>query len=203
MHFQVREHLLEDPLCGDASGDLGHLYDLGFVRCVDHPSLPGHQYLEGYFHTLPSAKPVRSVNPRLGLDMQKPAASLRLRAFAEGVRRANAEFLEGMATDCQNSVLARLLQGRAFADLAVQIHWGDAVGSQDVAWHIDAPNSALHMAVSLHGRRTLQMKLRRPFDLETEIHGELQEPGDVYVAWQSCSERFAAIRRHFQSRFPV
>lgn len=36
---------------------------------------------------------------------------------------------------------------RAFGDLAVQIHWGDAVEDQDVAWHVDANNSALHMAV--------------------------------------------------------
>ena len=35
----------------------------------------------------------------------------------------------------------------AFGDLAVQIHWGDAVEDQDVAWHVDANNSALHMAV--------------------------------------------------------
>ena len=36
---------------------------------------------------------------------------------------------------------------RAFGDLAVQIHWGDAVEDHNVAWHVDANNSALHMAV--------------------------------------------------------
>ena len=38
---------------------------------------------------------------------------------------------------------------RAFGDLAVQIHWGDAVDEdEDIQWHVDANNSALHMAVA-------------------------------------------------------
>eukprot|EP00439_Symbiodinium_sp_Y106_P057779 s4539_g8.t1 len=180
---EVLQHLFEDALCCDVSGDVQRMHDLGFVQCVDHPNLPGHHYLEGYFHTLPGAEPFPSVNPRCGGDMLKPAASLRLRAFAEGVRRANAGFLARMAADCpENSVLRRLLEeGRAFADLAVQIHWGESVGQDDIAWHVDAPNSALHMAVSVHGRRSLKMKLRQPFELEPAIHEELQVPGDVYV----------------------
>ena len=183
------QHLFEDALCGDVSMDMQRMHDLGFVQCVDHPSLPGHHYLEGYFHTLPHAEPVLSVNPRSGGNMLKPAASLRLRAFAEGVRRANAEFLARMAAGFpENSVLRRLLEtGRAFADLAVQIHWGQAVSSNDVAWHVDAPNSALHMAVSVHGHRTLKMKLRHPFELEPELHEESQEPGHVYVARPSAA----------------
>ncbi|CAE7042276.1 DDX47 [Symbiodinium sp. CCMP2456] len=180
---EVLQHLFEDALCGDVSGDVQRMHDLGFAPCVDHPNLPGHHYLEGYFHTLPGAEPFPSVNPRCGRDMLKPAASLRLRAFAEGVRRANSEFLARMAADCpEDSVLRRLLeQGRAFADLAVQIHWGEPVGQDDIAWHVDAPNSALHMAVSVHGHRSLKMKLRQPFELEPAIHEELQVPGDVYV----------------------
>ena len=45
-------------------------------------------------------------------------------------------------------------------------------------WHIDAPNSALHMAVSVHGGRTLKMKLRDPFALDTKT-------GTLAMGWFS------------------
>eukprot|EP00438_Fugacium_kawagutii_P027915 Skav231461 [mRNA] locus=scaffold1847:975795:976691:- [translate_table: standard] len=81
--------------------------------------------------------------------MQKPAASARLRAFGEALRQVNAPLLEELALACpEGSQLRRLLlHGRAFGDAAVQIHWGSAVEEDNVLWHIDAPNSALHMAV--------------------------------------------------------
>lgn len=129
--------------------------------------------------------------------MRKPPASKRLRGFSEALRRCNRKTLQSLSEACPvGSKLQNALQdGRAFGDLALQIHWGDAVGPEDVQWHVDAPNSALHMAVarlrrlrrlpchevSLHGRRTLQMKLRDPFALETHVVSERQEPGDVYI----------------------
>lgn len=107
----------------------------------------------------------------------------RLAAFAEALRRKNRRLLEDLAEQCPagSPLRAVLSTCRAFGDLAVQIHWGDAVEDQDVAWHVDANNSALHMAVSLRGRRTLQMKLCDPFALETQVLQEPQQPGDVYI----------------------
>jgi hypothetical protein len=61
---------------------------------------------------------------------------------------------------------------RAFGDLAVQIHWGDAVEDQDVAWHVDANNSALHMAVPEDGT------------LGT-LHVGAKQQGDGYL-WCVC-----------------
>ncbi|CAJ1336828.1 unnamed protein product [Effrenium voratum] len=164
------------------AGDPERLSSMGFCQCVDHAALPEHHYMEGYFHTLGSSAVV-SANPRTGGSMPKPAANLQLRAFAQSLRAANAEVLCKLAADCpEGSLLQKALrEGRAFADLAVQIHWGQAVRSADVQWHIDAPNSALHMAVSVHGGRTLKMKLRDPFALDTKIVDERQEPGDVYI----------------------
>jgi len=186
----LRDYLLEDELCGSACCDTQRLCELGFSSCVDHPAVAGHQYLEGYFHTLPCAAPVSSIHPRHGGDFLKPAASLRLRAFSETLRKANKEVLAHLAHECpEASVLRRLLlSGKAFADLAIQMHWGDAVGSGDIAWHIDAPNSALHMAVSIQGTRTLKMKVRGPFDLADEMHEEPLAPGSVYVGNPSAFE---------------
>ena len=233
---------------------------MGFEPCIDHPTLPKHFYLEGYFHTIPSAlnrsSTILSANPRSGRQGPTPPAPGRALAFAEALRQANAEKLADLAKACpegrwvkvvkflvmseplklfwsggvfswykkrwvallsgscprlvgrssclshrcplfvlvhalsvqlrdpsksfeQNPTIswsrrkttsdfapkldastsswptlaaggsllqAALREGRAFGHLAVQIHWGDAVKSDDVHWHIDAPNSALHMA---------------------------------------------------------
>lgn len=35
--------------------------------------------------------------------------------------------------------------------------------------------------VSLHGRRTLHLRLRDPFDLSEKVVDEPQRPGDVYL----------------------
>eukprot|EP00435_Cladocopium_sp_Y103_P026866 s3216_g6.t1 len=146
--------------------------------------LPGHHYLEGYFHTLPMDLAVPSPNVRSGAaDAAKPPAPQRLAAFGEALRRKNRRLLEELAEQCPAGSPLRAVLGsdRVFGDLAVQIHWGDAVEDQDVAWHVDANNSALHMAVSLRGRRTLQMRLCDPFALETKVVQEPQQPGDVYI----------------------
>lgn len=167
----------------DLASDVEALLASGFQSCVDHPQLPGHHYLEGYFHTLPGDLPVESPNVRSGVPSATPPAPRRLRAFAEALRRRNRRLLEDLAEQCPGSPLGAVLASphRAFGDLAVQIHWGHAVEAEDVAWHVDANNSALHMAVSLRGRRTLQMKLCDPFALETQVLQEPQQPGDVYI----------------------
>jgi hypothetical protein len=38
-------------------------------------------------------------------------------------------------------------------DLAVQMHYGDEIGSDIARYHVDAPNSLLHLAISVHGDR--------------------------------------------------
>lgn len=35
------------------------------------------------------------------------------------------------------------------------MHYGQEIGSKDISWHNDGPNSALHLAVSIRGNRTL------------------------------------------------
>lgn len=168
----------------DLAPDVPTLLATGFQSCVDHPQLPGHHYLEGYFHTLPMDLAVPSPNVRSGAaDAAKPPAPQRLAAFGEALRRKNRRLLEELAEQCPAGSPLRAVLGsdRVFGDLAVQIHWGDAVEDQDVAWHVDANNSALHMAVSLRGRRTLQMRLCDPFALETKVVQEPQQPGDVYI----------------------
>lgn len=183
-NLHLSPDLLDFLFEGLASSE-ADLHCLGFESCVDHPNLPGHRYLEAYFHTLPSGHgPVIAAHPRSGDSVAKAPAPVRLAAFAQQLRCQNAKVLGELAAACPpgSRLRAALAEGRAFGDLAVQIHWGDAVvDAEDVAWHVDAANSALHMAVSLHGRRTLQMRLRDPFELGSKVMEVPQRAGDVYI----------------------
>jgi len=141
------------------------LEDLGFESCVDHPQNPGHQYLEGYFHAVPGAhdRAVDSIHPRRGHELLRRPAPLPLAAFCEAFRRVNAPLFAALEQELAGSTtaapLAAILRRQVhFADLSVQIHWGDEVPAEHVAWHIDAPNSFLHMAIGLQGQRALHAR---------------------------------------------
>ena len=74
-------YLRDEPMFScDADRLVGH----GFSSCCDHPGIPGHNYWEGYFHGQPQGWSMPSLNPRTGENIDKPAAPLRLRAFAVG-----------------------------------------------------------------------------------------------------------------------
>jgi len=141
------------------------LENFGFESHVDHAQVPGHRYLEGYFHAVPGAhdRAVDSIHPRRGHELSRRPAPLPLSAFCEAFRRVNAPLFAALEQELAGSTtaapLAAVLRRRAhFADLSVQIHWGDEVPPQHVAWHIDAPNSFLHMAIGLQGSRALHAR---------------------------------------------
>lgn len=169
-----------------------------YTRCVDYPKVLGHFYFEGYFHGRREASSIWSINPRLGSNFSKPAAGLRLRAFLELIRIENTSRLEtvlerllakGEKNHNAETILQLIRDGRLFADCAVQVHYGDAIEPpMRLGWHVDAPNSLIHMAIALHGRRALHSKLYNvggniPLHLV-----EWQSPGDVYITSPSCFE---------------
>eukprot|EP00930_Biecheleria_cincta_P082337 TRINITY_DN72091_c0_g1_i1.p1 TRINITY_DN72091_c0_g1~~TRINITY_DN72091_c0_g1_i1.p1 ORF type:complete len:310 (-),score=41.16 TRINITY_DN72091_c0_g1_i1:231-1160(-) len=137
----------------------------GFEQCVDHPDCQGHKYLEGYFHAIStkSNQTVASVHPRLGCELQRQPAPDVMMAFCESFRRLNQGFISRLQAELERSPtaapLADVLKRQAhFADLSVQVHWGEEVSSDHVAWHVDAANSFLHMAIGLQGRRALHAR---------------------------------------------
>eukprot|EP00747_Dinoflagellata_sp_TGD_P164257 gnl/TRDRNA2_/TRDRNA2_183945_c0_seq1.p1 gnl/TRDRNA2_/TRDRNA2_183945_c0~~gnl/TRDRNA2_/TRDRNA2_183945_c0_seq1.p1 ORF type:complete len:328 (+),score=49.17 gnl/TRDRNA2_/TRDRNA2_183945_c0_seq1:18-1001(+) len=162
----------------------------GFQEWCDYPGCPGHRYFEGYYHALPGIecnRPAASIHPRLGSDMMRPPAPPMLAAFSEAFRRVNEAELKKLMmalARCQEAApLAEVLKrGAHFADLSVQVHWGDAVPAEHAAWHYDAANSFLHLALSLQGRRALHAH-RGPAsvrDKSSEIFW--QEERDLYVS---------------------
>jgi len=152
MDSDVVEYVFGDPQFSEVSED--DLADVGYARCVDHPDIPGHVYYEGYFHGLDTPSPVRSVNPRTKKVMDKPAAPPRLRAFLKAFRALNVDWMDNVAN--ASPQLSKLYRaGFFFSDLAIQIHFGDAVPPERVGWHLDSPNSVIHLALGLHGDRAL------------------------------------------------
>ena len=97
--------------------------DEAFTKCVDHPDVPGHIYYEGYFHGSWDVNGTfKSINPRLGMEMDKPVAPPELMAFCEAIRRCNIHLTNDIIASLQgnNSCQARMLcsllqQNRHFA----------------------------------------------------------------------------------------
>jgi hypothetical protein len=149
---------LSEEEMGSGIDSLSH----GFVRASDNPRNHGHIYFEGYAHAhfpTGASTPCNSMNPRTGRDYDKPAAPGPLLAFFEATRRANAELLADAAKRLDRvagqaaALLANLVRGgRAWADLAIQTHYGT---DEPGIWHCDSANSLLHLAVSVRGTRAL------------------------------------------------
>lgn len=162
----------------------------GFERSVDNRANPGHVYYEGYAHALWSGhcREVTSMNPRWGYDFAKPAAPPLLLAFFEAVRRANRPLLAAAESrlvhiggTISTTLASYVREGRVFADLALQIHFGD---DEAGVWHTDAPNSLLHMAVSVRGARTLRSHVseeQRASSISLVERRLRQVQGDVYI----------------------
>lgn len=156
---------------------------------------------EGYFHSLQSSLEIysRNPNPSIAIDFMKPAASPLLRAFYVAFRKVNWDIFDSLKralyTHSSNHILSNatcdvcymlaswIEQEKIFGDLSIQIHYGR--GNDDNfknAWHADAENSLLHLAVTLRGSRVLHSK-RCLID-----HGPAQEfllpqhPQDVYLS---------------------
>lgn len=156
---------------------------------------------EGYFHSLstPDKFYSKNPNPEIGIDFMKPAADSLLRSFFEAFRQINSGVFEKMSSDLVASAIMRnhlhpendacyflanwIRDGRHFGDLSIQIHYGR--GNEPTfkrAWHVDAENSLLHLAVTLRGRRTLHSRRRKtPYGDPDEVK-EIQNAGDVYLS---------------------
>ena len=191
----LHSRFLQDPMFSCNQTELDN-----FDGLEKRVKIPVYIY-EGYFHSLPTADKFfsRNPNPKIAIDFMKPAAGSFIRAFYEAFRRINSAIFGKLTSDLANSALTRLPnhserdicyqlsqwieRGYIFGDLSIQIHYGK--GNDETfasAWHTDAVNSLLHLAVTLRGTRVLHSKRRNttvgPVD-------EILEPitaGDVYLS---------------------
>eukprot|EP00929_Paragymnodinium_shiwhaense_P027333 TRINITY_DN16062_c0_g1_i1.p1 TRINITY_DN16062_c0_g1~~TRINITY_DN16062_c0_g1_i1.p1 ORF type:complete len:200 (+),score=37.34 TRINITY_DN16062_c0_g1_i1:65-601(+) len=147
--------LLFQELALDEAG----LEGLGFQRFVDNPDVPGHNYMEGYFHAIHSkaGEETMSVHPRKAHGLLRRPAPPVLFAFCEAFRRSNAKLFQGLQADwlsCRagagfGDLLRRQMH---MADVSAQVHWGDEVGADNVLLCIQLdrwmPGSALQVTVA-------------------------------------------------------
>mmetsp|Transcript_12925 Transcript_12925/g.21115 ORF Transcript_12925/g.21115 Transcript_12925/m.21115 type:complete len:380 (+) Transcript_12925:122-1261(+) len=179
-----------------------NLTKVGYSQAIDYPDLTGHIYYEGYYHGRATYAPYNSVHPRYGFDFDKPPASLRLTSFIEALRRVNSSWTDEMISALKNmspgnpaakGLVTVLEENRHFADLSSQIHFGDEVPGTRALFHNDAPNSFIHVALSINGRRSLFWKGSNDPDFAEDVkvtdtprgyitHEEKQMPGSVYLS---------------------
>ena len=138
---------------------------------------------------------------RYGYDFDKPAAPLRLTAFLETLRRVNAEWTAHLVDELSKlsssnpaavALIDLLKDNRHFGDISSQIHYGDEVPPHMAAFHNDGPNSSIHLALSISGRRSLYWKGSKDPSFLEDVHSskpsgyktleEKQGPGSVYLS---------------------
>lgn len=201
---QLLQRFLEEHLYSCSEEELNGIPEL------DNRVNPPVFVYEGYYHSLPTSEHVYSKNPNplIGTDFDKPAANLFTRAFYNAFRVVNKDVFDVLKSNLLRAssfnvtmkedvcyLLAKWIDdGFHFGDLSIQIHYGNGNEKKltsGQAWHTDAENSLLHLAVTLRGSRVLHSKriqptnmtLRRPRNPEqpTEVL-ERQQPGDVYLS---------------------
>eukprot|EP00597_Dinobryon_sp_UTEXLB2267_P013890 CAMPEP_0170126140 /NCGR_PEP_ID=MMETSP0020_2-20130122/19483_1 /TAXON_ID=98059 /ORGANISM="Dinobryon sp., Strain UTEXLB2267" /LENGTH=271 /DNA_ID=CAMNT_0010358983 /DNA_START=284 /DNA_END=1099 /DNA_ORIENTATION=- len=166
------------------------LENYGMKQAVDYPRSKNHIYHEGYYHTFMDQKAIYSRNPRSGADFMKSAAGLFISSFYEATRQLNYKLWLDASnrspSDPSSDICGTLSEwisgGFHFGDLSIQVHYGTAIGGDELFWHSDAENSLLHLGLSIRGDRVLHSKrAEKPDEMVKELL-EPQSAGDVYLS---------------------
>jgi len=179
----------------------------GFKKEIDYPTKLNHNYYLGYFHSLPKEGPQYSLNPRIFEPFDKPAAPIELRAFYTAFREVN-DFKSLRDKLPEGNTRKQFDRSWHFADLAIQIHFGDEIKDKLLGWHQDSINSMLHLAMAVEGCRGLHVVHIQ--DNEEKEEYIANRPGDVYLSspyvfrhavhypyTKSFSDRIVAIQARF------
>ena len=116
--------LLDDDWLSKSDDEL---LKIGFYKAVDNPGLENHHYFEGYFHGRSEPNSIKSLNPRNGRNMNKPAGPARIRAFIQATRQKNEKLLTKVAAcfDEKSSIRKLFESQNIFCDIAIQIRYAD------------------------------------------------------------------------------
>jgi hypothetical protein len=159
-----------------------------------------HTYYEALCHALPtrdvlSCSSARYYNNHDGNSLMTKhlPCPLPITAFIESVRNINSTFLQHLETSLLSltqtyppepgnpqEIVKDFING-TFRNVAIQIHYNSPTYERPMLYHMDHVFSALHMAVTLNGRRTIGFsKSRDTVSDFTEVSIDMQA-GDVYV----------------------
>ena len=191
----VLSRFLEVPMFSCDENELNN-----FSGLENRVKVPIYIY-EGYFHSLITNENIysRNPNPQIAIDFMKPAANDFIRKFYESFRIINSNIFDKLKEDLKENAIQRrpndpendicygfamwIEKGYLFGDLSIQIHYGR--GNEATfprAWHTDAENSLLHLALTLKGSRVLHTRRGNSSIGLIEEKLNLQSPGDVYLS---------------------
>ena len=162
--------------------------------------VPGHTTFEAFMHSLDTGDAwMDHHNTFAG---EKPAAPIELRALVACVRSALAPrllaALHGSTSTFAQILRSKIAAGGLFADADLQVHAGTAVkNSSDIFWHTDAANSALHLAISLFGRRRLHAHCGSDCGVSVTEH----TAGSVYLSSPAAFVHGVEYPLHAGGRF--
>eukprot|EP00604_Paraphysomonas_vestita_P003062 CAMPEP_0174817874 /NCGR_PEP_ID=MMETSP1107-20130205/433_1 /TAXON_ID=36770 /ORGANISM="Paraphysomonas vestita, Strain GFlagA" /LENGTH=200 /DNA_ID=CAMNT_0016028969 /DNA_START=150 /DNA_END=748 /DNA_ORIENTATION=- len=96
------------------------------------------------------------------------------------------EKLRTFPSIASNLFINILEENRHFADIAVQLHYGEEIGEDIARYHVDALNSLLHLGLSIHGDRNLLWKgSDHPSENKDDYHviSAPQSAGCLYLSY--------------------
>jgi len=160
-----------------------------------------HTYYEALCHCLPHRDVIYSSSARYFNSKQGNSlltkhlpSPLPITAFIESFRSINSEFLQNLETVLlalteshpppanmnPQTVVKEFIDG-AFRNIAIQIHFNSSSYERQMLYHMDHVFSALHMAVTLNGRRVIGFSLSINEIKDFREVTLAMQPGDVYI----------------------
>lgn len=142
----------------------------------------GHRVAQGFYHSLFEPNSLGKIRAH-----QSQLAPPALRALLECVRRGFAprllRVLKNSDTKLSHELRSLIASGALFGDVNVQVHAGAPVTDpKEIYWHVDRPNSAIHMAVSIFGQRRLHSRC----GAACNVSQTWQRAGSVYLSSPSA-----------------
>ena len=139
--------------------------------------IDGHTYYEGYYHCVNTTEHINSIHPYYGVEMDKMPAPKHFVKFMHVFQDLNKswidKFYQNLPKNNVGNIFRKWIDNKwHFADIAIQIHYGVEISTDQISWHTDTVNSLLHLALSLNGRRSLHTK--------TSIMEQLK--GNIYLS---------------------
>jgi len=194
----IHQRFLQYPMFSCNENDLNNSFH-GLENRVKHPIY----IYEGYYHSCITSLTIwsRNPNPTIAKDFDKPAADTWIRSYFESFRRVNAGLFIKLRNDLINSAITRIPnnpdsdicygfskwidKGYIAGDVSIQIHYGknnDDNFNRGIAWHTDALNSLLHLAITIRGNRVLHSYRSNTSTSQPVEVLEPQGPGSIYLS---------------------
>jgi hypothetical protein len=139
-----------------------------------------HLYYESLCHGLPTREIIYSCSARYNIEIPHQPCTLEIVAFIEAVRNLNKNFIKyihdslNKIKDMDKKISQKFIDG-IFRNVAIQYHYKQSKPMEQL-FHVDHILSALHMAITLNGERSVGFSKNDLKIIKLEM-----KKGDIYV----------------------